>query len=156
MKWNQGGGGSPHQPYREDVIPIEFFQACATIIPTLLVALLIGAKHGTLLAEAARKNRATLIVLTAAGVGGAVLISAGELAALMGIMNHGGSKPQAMIAVTAIFFIIYMLMFEIAGPLSSNMPNSLLHYAVSAVFALAVLSCLLIALFFILEYRSPV
>jgi hypothetical protein len=151
-----GAGRQPSPTYREGVIPIEFFQACATIIPTLLVALLIGAKHGTLLAEAARRNRATLIVLTAAGVGGAVLISSGELVALMGIMNHGGTKPQAVIAVTAIFFIIYMLMFEIAGPLSSNMPNSLLHYAVSAVFALAVLSCLSIALVFILEYRPPV
>ena len=138
------------------MIPIEFFQACATIIPTLLVALLIGAKHGTLLAEAARKNRTTLIVLTAAGVGGAILISLGELAALMGIMNHGGSKPQAVIAVTAIFFIIYMLMFEIAGPLAGNMPNNLLNYAVSAVFALAVLTCLSIAMYFIIEYRSPV
>jgi hypothetical protein len=137
------------------VIPIEFFQACASIIPTLLVALLIGAKHGTLLAEAARKNRTTLILLTAAGVGGAVLVSSGELAALMGILNHGGSKPQAAIAVTAVFFIIYILMFEIAGPLSGNMPNSLLKHAVSAVFSLAVLSCLFIALFFILEYSPP-
>jgi hypothetical protein len=137
------------------VIPIEFFQACATIIPTLLVALLIGAKHGTLLAEAARKNRAALIVLTAAGVGGAVLISVGELAALMGIMNHGGSKPQAGIAVAAIFFIIYMLMFEIAGPLSKNMPNSVMSHAVSAVFSLAVLLCLSSALFFIFGYRPP-
>ncbi|WP_306904384.1 hypothetical protein [Arthrobacter pascens] len=133
------------------MIPIEFFQACATIIPTLLVALLIGAKHGTLLAEAARKNQTTLILLTGAGVGGAILISVGELAALMGIMNHGGSKPQA-----AIFFIIYMLMFEIAGPLSRNMPNNLLSYAVSAVFFLAVLGCLSFALFFIFEYRAPV
>ena len=140
----------------ELVIPIEFFQACATIIPTLLVALLIGAKHGTLMAEAARKNQTTLILLTAAGVGGAILISVGELAALMGIMNHGGSKPQAAIAVTAIFFIIYMLMFEIAGPLSRNMPNNLLRYAVSAVFFLAVLGCLSFALFFIFEYRAPV
>lgn len=137
------------------VIPIEFFQACASIIPTLLVALLIGAKHGTLLAEAARKNRATLIVLTAAGVGGALLISLGELAALMGIMNHGGSKLQAAVAVTAIFFIIYMLMFEIADPLSRNMPTKLLKYAVSAAFPLAVLFCLAFALFFILEYQPP-
>ena len=74
----------------------------------------------------------------------------------MGIMNHGGSKPQAVIAVTAIFFIIYMLMFEIAGPLAGNMPNNLLNYAVSAVFALAVLTCLSIAMYFIIEYRSPV
>jgi hypothetical protein len=33
------------------------------------------------------------------------------------------------------------------------MPNNLLKRAVSAVFSLAVLSCLSIALFFIFEYR---
>jgi hypothetical protein len=35
------------------------------------------------------------------------------------------------------------------------MPSSVMSYAVSAVFSLAVLLCLSFALFFIFEYRSP-
>lgn len=136
------------------MIPVQYFQACATVIPTLLVAFLISGKQGYRLAEAGKLNQTSRAIATTVGLGTAILITAGESAALVGIINHGGGQFQAIIALAAIFGLIFLLMFELSGPLADNFQRA----GVNVVFFVISLSSTIsffVAAYAILLYRPP-
>jgi len=98
-------------------IPIEFFQASATIIPALLIALAVGAKHGEDYAERMTEKRFSGFIAIVTVLVLVFVIGAGEVTALIGIIFGGASAGAAGLVFTAILLCILLVARELTQPL---------------------------------------
>ncbi|MET3349022.1 UNVERIFIED_ORG: heme exporter protein D [Arthrobacter sp. UYEF1] len=99
-------------------IPLAFFQAGATAIPTILIALAIGMKHGTQEAESiarqSRRERRTsigfvlLLVLTVVG---------GEFSALFALLSGSGNYALATMVWLGVSMGLLTLIGELLKPI---------------------------------------
>ena len=97
-------------------VPIPFFQAAATAIPTLLIALAVGVKMGNQFATDSPYRLDKLGKATAALLVVATIVS-GEFVALAALIEGAGSANQATWVLTSIGTCIYFLGFELLTPL---------------------------------------
>src|SRR5450755_936578 len=104
------------------MIPVQYFQVAAAAIPTLLIAVAVGAKQGQQMWDAVkgakgfdRFMRVTWpLVLT-------VIVLGGEISALGGTVTNGGGGLQASIAFMAIVVLLYTIALELVAPMRSQL-----------------------------------
>lgn len=99
------------------------FQAGATAIPTLLIAIAVGLKHGAAQAETFKSSSALIKIVTVfMGVILIVSLVGGELAALTALYHGEGNVFLAKLVFVAIINCLGILAFEFLQPLIIAMP----------------------------------
>jgi hypothetical protein len=98
-------------------IPVTFFQAGATIIPTLLIALAVGAKRGEKYAEEMTEKKPSGLIAIVTVLILVLVAGVGEVTALIAIVFKAGSTFQAGLVFAAILFGIFMVGLELTRPL---------------------------------------
>ncbi|WP_306633669.1 hypothetical protein [Pseudarthrobacter siccitolerans] len=104
-------------------VPIMLFQAGATAIPTLLIAIAVGLKQGAAQAEAFESSSKPMKIVTV--FFGVVLILSlvcGELAAITALYHGEGDVFLAKLVCIAITNCLGILAFEFLQPLAEAMP----------------------------------
>lgn len=101
------------------MVPVQFFQVAATAIPTLMIALFIGAKNGE---NVAKRMSASGWFIKALGVLGTLAfltaILFGELASLIGVIANGGGTTRADLIMWVIILMLLVLSFELVDPVA--------------------------------------
>lgn len=98
-------------------IPIPYFQAGATAIPAILIALAVGAKHGTTWAarmqkESKRARIGYIVVLMVV----VVAIGGGEFSAILALFANHGSLFQAHMVWGGVTLGLLLLIMELITP----------------------------------------
>ncbi|MET3812432.1 hypothetical protein [Arthrobacter sp. UYEF3] len=101
-------------------VPITFFQAGATAIPTLLIAVAVGLKQGVIQAEMLKKasNFGKIGILIPA-VLFVVSVVAGLLAAVTALFYDHGSSFQAGLVLTALMNSLAFIVIEFFTPIAA-------------------------------------
>jgi len=99
------------------MIPIQYFQAIAGAIPTLLIALAVGLKTGDELAEgieetALRRRLKFYIPVLSAGT----IIICGEAWALIALATGWGGAAQAVFCAASLLMCLLFLLYAFVRP----------------------------------------
>jgi hypothetical protein len=98
--------------------PVQYFQATAAAIPTLLNAIAVGMKGGIQYADYMNSMKSgsdrSKVILWAIGL--IYVIAGGEVAALIAILTNNGSLFQAGWAFAAVIFCFLALASEFIRP----------------------------------------
>ncbi|MDQ0078241.1 hypothetical protein [Arthrobacter oryzae] len=103
-------------------IPIMFFQVGATAIPTLLIAVTVGIKHGEIYAtdyEHAKKKHKVYILAVLSAM--ALVIVLGEMSALRAIARGAGNRLEVDLVWSAIMACILLITLEMMKPMADKM-----------------------------------
>lgn len=129
------------------LVPIAYFQVAATAIPTLLVAMAVGMKHGTNLAEsmkgATKWERGLMAVF---GVAMAFMVSWGETLSLLALVKGRGEVWQAGHVFSAIASLIFIVIYEFVYPIKEalgKLGSALFNVALPAIWMLVMATFLI-------------
>ena len=103
-------------------VPIQFFQAGATVIPTLMIAVVVGMKYGEgparRLEGKGKIARLVLVVLFVVSLLGGIF--GAEFIALTALIQGGGTAQQAFYVWLGISVAFYFLAHEFMKPIRSS------------------------------------
>lgn len=99
-------------------IPIQFFQVSAAAIPTLLVAVVVGLKQGSLWAETMNKS-GWFVKLSTTTVSLAIILTiiCGEFCAVYALTIGEGTSALAKPVCAAIAFCLLIIALEFLKPI---------------------------------------
>lgn len=100
------------------MIPVQFFQVTAAAIPTLVIAMAVGAKQGQLMADSfARSNGSGRFLLVFFSVIVFALVFAGEWLSLRALIWGNGEKVSALIIYCCIALLLYLVCWQFIFPI---------------------------------------
>ncbi|WP_369746491.1 hypothetical protein [Paenarthrobacter sp. AMU7] len=103
--------------------PIAYFQAAATAIPALMIAVAVGMRRGHKLAELSGTNATRRIMNLNVVLLLFFLIGAGEVNALLAIATNGGTAVQGYWAYQGIILAFAQLGHELVTPVLSGIED---------------------------------
>ncbi|MBT2565269.1 hypothetical protein J7I84_01945 [Arthrobacter sp. ISL-85] len=103
-------------------LPIMFFQVAATAIPTLLIAVAIGIKHGDTYAGYYERVQGRIRYLyPSLTVAMGLVVALGEFAALRAIARGSGNHLEAEMVWGAIHICLLLIVIELLEPFGKTM-----------------------------------
>jgi MFS family permease len=105
-----------------NAVSITYFQAAATAIPTLLIAVAVGIKQGAIYADyyGLLRGRRKIFVLVMLSIV-ALAIVLGEMAALRAIARGSGNTLEVELSWAAIMTCMLLIVLEMVQPLAEKM-----------------------------------
>lgn len=129
-------------------VPVQFFQAGAGVVPTLMIAVVVGMKFGEGPAQhlegKGKIGRIVVLVLAVLSIAG---IFASEFVSLAALIRGGGTTDQAYVVWLGITIAFYFLAMEYLTPvkrLASKLESELLDWLVLALMIASFISAVLV------------